>query len=55
MLSVKSCQYGVRILSISSMVYELTLIVLGDRMSQSVGVGSIVLAGFVASFNMVLI
>ena len=33
----------------------LTLIVLGDRMLQSVGVGSIVPAGFSTSFNIVLI
>ena len=33
----------------------LTLIVLGDRMSQSVGVGLIVPAGFVTIFNMVLL
>ena len=36
-------------------VDQLTLIVLGDRMLQSVGVGSIVPARFVPSFNIILI
>ena len=50
--TLRNCPRGVN--SVKAYL-TLTLIVLGDRMLQSVGVGSIVPAGFSTSFNIVLI